>query len=598
MSADIKKIKELRDRFLAFAFASADLFLEVDEAGLVVFALGAGKSITGIEHNKMIGQNWLDLFAPHEHQHLQNLCKDAAAGQRFGPEVIDLKSGLNMAKGLVGGIKMPGTKNFYLTLGLSNELMDRLSAAAEKKSPDPLLTDPKFKADAPFDDSAYGKGKVDADKFDDSAYGKSTLTEDKFNDSLYGKYGPPPDVPPGMFFSPQDFADNAERAFAFAQSQNVKADVTVFDFGRTESIPEKNWADIMGEMARLLRESAVDGQSAMRMENGCVSFIHGTGTDLTKLTEQMQQIIKDKAPGADIAIQSKTAAGDPSITPEEAAKALMYVTNEVAQKGAAAEVVSLQANLEKRSASNTDRLKELQTIIDRADFAIHYQPVVDLQKNEPLHYEMLSRFKQGEPLEWISFAEDVGLGPALDLVLVDRAFNYINFKSGGSRTKFSVNLSRTSLQNMKTFEKLKEKMEQNKKITERVVFEITRIHNIVDLNTTGKAIAAIKKIGFQIALDDYGAPDRAELFLEKLMPDYVKIDGKFVRAALANETEAKRIKNLIQTCKALGVKAIAEHIETAEQAAFMKAAGGTYGQGFFFGEPSAQLAFKPPSKSA
>jgi EAL domain-containing protein (putative c-di-GMP-specific phosphodiesterase class I) len=580
--ADINKIKELRDRFLAFSFASSDLFLEVDEAGLVIFALGAGKSITGIQHEKMIGQNWLDLFAPHEHEKLLKLRKEATAGQRFGPEVIDLKSGLNMARGLVGGIKMPSNKNFYLTLGLSNELMDRLQAA-EKKSPEPLLTDPKFKDDAPFDDSAYGKG---------------TFTEEKFDDSLYNKYGPPTEILPGEFLSRQDFIDDSARAFAFAQSQNIEPDITVFDFGRTETIPETNWADIMGEMARLLREQAIDKHSAAEINNGCFSFIHAPGTDIGALTAQMQAIIKDKAPDAgDIPITSKTIAGDGGqLSPEEAAKALMYTVNEASVKGANLETDSLQKTMQTQVKGNATRAKELKNIIDRSDFTMHYQPIVDLQSGDATHYEMLCRFKQGDTLEWVIFAEDTDAAPALDLAVCERAFNYINFKSGGSRTKFSVNLSRYSIENLKAYEKLKEKLTKEKKIAGRVMFEITRCAQIGNLDVAGKIIADIKKIGFQIALDNFGAADKADMLLEKLMPDYVKVDQRYIRYILKLAPAANMLKNIVKTCQAIGVKVITCGVEQPEQAALIKTLGAHYAQGFYFGKPDAQVAFKPPTK--
>ena len=62
MSDDPKNLKDLRDKFLAFSFASADLFIEVSGEEKIVFALGAARSLTGIDETKLKGRKWLELF--------------------------------------------------------------------------------------------------------------------------------------------------------------------------------------------------------------------------------------------------------------------------------------------------------------------------------------------------------------------------------------------------------------------------------------------------------------------------------------------------------------------------------------------------------
>ena len=72
-----KKYKEQRDRFLAYAFASADLFIEISPNGKITFATGAVKSLTGIDPETLMGKKWLTIFEPKFHNLLIDLKKKA-----------------------------------------------------------------------------------------------------------------------------------------------------------------------------------------------------------------------------------------------------------------------------------------------------------------------------------------------------------------------------------------------------------------------------------------------------------------------------------------------------------------------------------------
>lgn len=135
-----KKLKQQRDRFLAYAFASADLFIEVDAEGVILYATGAVKSLTGIDHDSLPGKKWLTIFEPKHHALLMKLRKTAMPGLRQGPFLIELNQKFGGKRGILTTIKLPNSKNFYITLGVSSILLDALSKLMEEHEDGPMLT--------------------------------------------------------------------------------------------------------------------------------------------------------------------------------------------------------------------------------------------------------------------------------------------------------------------------------------------------------------------------------------------------------------------------------------------------------------------------
>ncbi len=93
-----KQLKQQRDRFLACAFASADLFIEIDPKGSIVYATGAVKTLTGIDHEELPGKRWLTIFEPKYHNLLNKLRKNTMPANRQGPILIELNKTISAQK--------------------------------------------------------------------------------------------------------------------------------------------------------------------------------------------------------------------------------------------------------------------------------------------------------------------------------------------------------------------------------------------------------------------------------------------------------------------------------------------------------------------
>ncbi len=109
------------------------------------------------------------------------------------------------------------------------------------------------------------------------------------------------------------------------------------------------------------------------------------------------------------------------------------------------------------------------------------------------------------------------------------------------------------------------------------------------------AIAGLRGLGVQIALDDFGAGGASLSVLRTLDVDRVKIDGRFVRHALDDARDAHIVSAIVALARKLGLRVVAESVETAAQLALMKKIGCHEAQGFWLGRPVPPAEFEIPN---
>ena len=116
------------------------------------------------------------------------------------------------------------------------------------------------------------------------------------------------------------------------------------------------------------------------------------------------------------------------------------------------------------------------------------------------------------------------------------------------------------------------------------MFEITESSEIKDLDKVDGFIQQLRKKGYPVCLDDFGAGAASFQYLHKLQVDGVKIDGAYVRNVLTSTRDATMVKNMTQMCHEMGVYVVAEMIENEDQKDFLRAIGVDKGQGWLFGK--------------
>lgn len=528
-------IKAQRDRFLAFSFASSDLLIEIDPQGKVVYAVGAIKDLTGHD-KKIMGESWLNFFTPKDAVVLKMLQRQARAGQRCGPVLVSMKN--KTARPLIfTGIKMPESENFYIALSVGNALMHGIGAQQRQHQEKQILT-------------------------------KET------------------------------FIDVAQDALKMARTMGKDVSMTMIDFADAEkareSLGEQAWNDLNQSIGLLLSAQSLDGSTAAELAAGRYSIIHDSSLSAEAIKEQMIELSKEKdQTGKGLQVEYKKVSTDlENLSERDATRALFYTLSEFERKGADMTIESLNSSFKTYMVSNAQKIKEFKEFIDSLAFSVHFQPIVNLNTLEATHYESLCRFKEGNTYEWVKFGEDIGMAAEFDIAVCKRAINFINMHDKKHEIKFSINISGQSIENDDFIEKLKNLLKLNKSMKNRIIFEITESTHINDLDKAANFIQRLKSDGYETALDDFGAGAASFQYLSSLHVDYVKIDGKYIRDLLDDRRNMIMVKNLTQMCLDLGIKVVAEYVETAEQVKVLRDLGVHYGQGYYFGKAEPEPSYQ------
>jgi len=217
-------------------------------------------------------------------------------------------------------------------------------------------------------------------------------------------------------------------------------------------------------------------------------------------------------------------------------------------------------------------------------------PIID--QNLPPHYEMLLLVKDKEgknspPAEFIEAAELYNKMVDVDRWVVNYVLNWYSDhpeqleQMGG----VAINLSGHSLNDMDFLEFIQGVFEQYNVAPERICFEITETVAIKNMNHAINIIHAIKDIGCEFSLDDFGTGLSSYAYLKNLPVDYLKIDGVFIKDIANNPEDRAMVKSINEIGHFLGMKTVAEYVENDDILQVLKELGVDYAQGFGVEKP-------------
>ena len=242
---------------------------------------------------------------------------------------------------------------------------------------------------------------------------------------------------------------------------------------------------------------------------------------------------------------------------------------------------------------------DLRAAIAERQFIVHYQPIVELASGAIRKAEALVRWQHPtrgtvSPIEFIPIAEDTGLIVELgDFVFAQASDTVARWRKIHPDFQISINKSPVQFrQHRGAHTDWLTQLATKGLHGDAIVVEITE-GLLFEANTAEtQQLAAFREAGVQIAIDDFGTGYSSLAYIKKFDIDYVKIDQSFTRNLQPNSDELALCEAIIVMSHKLGIKVIAEGVETAEQRDLLIAAGCDYAQGYLFSHPVTAEAFE------
>ena len=235
---------------------------------------------------------------------------------------------------------------------------------------------------------------------------------------------------------------------------------------------------------------------------------------------------------------------------------------------------------------------ELVKALEEEQLMLHYQPEVGLVDGRTVGAEALARWRHPQrglilPGEFIPAAEETDLilpigRWALQVACRDAA----TWPDTGGRPVISVNLSARQFTDPALEGHISDALEASGLAANRLCLEITETLLMRDVDRTSALLGALKEIGVLTAIDDFGTGCSSLAYLTQLPVDYLKIDRAFVEGlGIASDRRQTVVAAVIDLAERLGIKTIAEGVETETQAASLRSLGCDLAQGFLYARP-------------
>jgi diguanylate cyclase (GGDEF)-like protein/PAS domain S-box-containing protein len=253
------------------------------------------------------------------------------------------------------------------------------------------------------------------------------------------------------------------------------------------------------------------------------------------------------------------------------------------------------------------RLEEMRWVsrineaLEEDRFELYFQPIVPIGENQDKrgHYELLLRMRgeDGEiiqPGAFIPAAERYNLMPLLDRWVIRNALASLanmNVHRDKSGSCVAINLSGTSLNDPAFLDDLVQELKAHTLPPQALCFEITETAAIANLANVARFMRQLKALGCTFALDDFGSGLSSFAYLRDLPVDFIKIDGHFITNVADCTIDQSMVDAITRVGQAMGIKTIAERVETRGVMDTLARIGVHYAQGYYIARPEPVKSF-------
>jgi EAL domain-containing protein (putative c-di-GMP-specific phosphodiesterase class I) len=226
------------------------------------------------------------------------------------------------------------------------------------------------------------------------------------------------------------------------------------------------------------------------------------------------------------------------------------------------------------------------------EFALHYQPQVDIANGQVVGFEALLRWNHDDigqvaPSTFVPLLEETGLIiPAGQWVFSTGCRQRHDWDGMlPEQCSLSVNLSARQFTDKNLVPQIRQVLEANALPPYQLEIELTETMLMADTEHTRAVLRALKDLGLKLSIDDFGTGYSSLAYLKQFALDALKIDKQFIDNLTCSPKDAAIARSIIQLAHNLGLQVVAEGVETASQVAALRHLGCDVVQGFYFGKP-------------
>ena len=250
-----------------------------------------------------------------------------------------------------------------------------------------------------------------------------------------------------------------------------------------------------------------------------------------------------------------------------------------------------EARMELDASDQLALQNDLRQAIERGELALYYQPKVDARTGEFTGAEALVRWQHAQrgavgAAELIAVAERFGLIGTIGEWVLDEACRQISaWEGAGLRIRLAVNLSAHQLRQDDLVQRIRRTLKRHRVDASLLTFEITETVAMQDTHATLRSFAQLARAGASLAIDDFGTGHSSLAYLRTLPARQLKIDRSFVADLGVSGDAMAVVDAVIRLAHALGLRVVAEGVETERQRDILQTLGCDEFQGYLFAHP-------------
>jgi diguanylate cyclase (GGDEF)-like protein/PAS domain S-box-containing protein len=250
--------------------------------------------------------------------------------------------------------------------------------------------------------------------------------------------------------------------------------------------------------------------------------------------------------------------------------------------------------LHDRSVSRLQREGDLRSAIERHEFSLHYQPIVDPRDGRPVGAEALLRWQHPvhgpvPPLEFIPVAEESGLIRSIGAWVFEAALSQLaewdEDLDGPHLELLSINCSARQLDDPDDVARIGQVLERLAIEPARVTVEVTETAAMADRPSTRTSLERFRDLGVQVSIDDFGTGYSSLAYLHTLPVSSVKVDRSFIERLDAPDGSMPVVSAILDLSHAMGLRVVAEGVSSPRLQGLVAELGCEYAQGFHWSEP-------------